>query len=127
MEDEFSKKIQEQIEENNRLIGKARRTMDEMRAFFRAFGADLDDGRNIFLESPLLSEESRRQANETIRKMEEEMKAQYQEYRKASLKLPGKEEPANLFQERNIHHATKGRMGREAAEEQRKFVRKIRL
>ncbi|MDR0679054.1 MAG: hypothetical protein LBF24_02280 [Puniceicoccales bacterium] len=125
VEDEFSEKIKKQIEENNRLIGKAKRTMDEMRAFFRAFGADLDSGHNIFLDSPLLSEESRRQAKETVQKMEEEMKARYQKYREESLKFPGREEPANPFQEKDGRRrglASRGKIG-----EERKSVRKIRL
>ncbi|MDR2667791.1 MAG: hypothetical protein LBB38_02000 [Puniceicoccales bacterium] len=87
--DEFSRKLQEQIKRNNLVIAEAKKAIDKMRDLFKSLGADLDSGRNIFLESPFLSEESRRQAKEAIAKMEEEMAARHAEYKKSIMKIPG--------------------------------------
>jgi hypothetical protein len=128
---EFSQRMKKQIEKNNRLIGEARQTVDEMRAFFRSLGADLDSGRNIFLESPLLSKESRRQAEETIKKMEEEMKAQYQEYKKSSLDLPGQGRPepfpGDSEGSADSDSRRRGQSPDRGSGAQRRSVRKMRL
>jgi hypothetical protein len=96
--DDYSKKILEQIEKNNALIAEAKQTIEQMRAFFKSLGADLDSGRNIFLESKSLSDEGRKQAQEIIAKLEREFEERYQKYRDSVMTLPGEERPNSLVE-----------------------------
>ncbi|MDR3316570.1 MAG: hypothetical protein LBS68_00620 [Puniceicoccales bacterium] len=96
MDDKFIEKIEEQIEKNNALISEAKRTIDEMQAFFRSLGADLNSGHNIFLESKDLTKEGRRQAADIIAKFEREYEERYQQYRDSSMNLPGDSRPDSL-------------------------------
>jgi hypothetical protein len=124
MEDEFTRKLREQIKKNNESIAEAKRTMERMRTFFRSLGADLDSGHNIFLDSPLIDEEDRRQTKAIIEKMEEELEAQYQEYKKSTMEIPGVNCPETL-------RAADKTMGPGECgmikEEKRKCVKKMRL
>ncbi|MDR1435807.1 MAG: hypothetical protein LBI39_01195 [Puniceicoccales bacterium] len=86
--DEFADRLKKQIEENKLLIAETKQAMDKMRNFFKGLGADLDSGRNIFLESPLLSEEDRRQTMEAIGRMEEEMAKKHGDHLKSSMRVP---------------------------------------
>lgn len=84
MEDEFIAKVTRQIDENKRLIAEAKQTIEKMRSFFRELGADLDSGRNIFLESENLSPEGRREAERIIGKMNREFQQRRRELRRQS-------------------------------------------
>ncbi|MDR0727512.1 MAG: hypothetical protein LBF26_01280 [Puniceicoccales bacterium] len=85
--DTFSEQIKKQIEKNEQLIAEAKETMQKMRDFWKSLGADLDSGENIFLNSPHLTPESKRQALEAISKMEREYEARYQQYRASNPRM----------------------------------------
>lgn len=85
---DFSKKIEASIAKNKAIIAEAKETIAKMKAFFKSQGADLDSGRNIFLESKQLSPESRKHAEEMIRKVEQELAARHQAYEDKKMALP---------------------------------------
>ena len=115
--DEFSKKLTEQIERNNLAIAEAKKAIDKMRDLFKSLGADLDSGRNVFLESPLLSEEGRRQAKDVIASMEKEMDAKHAEYMKSRVKVTGDSDCGPESDGAGSNKKTAGK----------KFVKKMRL
>lgn len=82
VDDEFIQKMNRQIEENKKLIADAKETIEKMRKFFRDLGADLDSGRNIFLESENLSPEGRREAEKIIAKIKQEYQQRRRELRR---------------------------------------------
>ncbi|MDR1456829.1 MAG: hypothetical protein LBI34_02110 [Puniceicoccales bacterium] len=77
----FSEQVKKQIEKNERIIAEAKETIQKMRDFWKSLGADLDSGENIFLNSPHITPEGKRQALEAISKMEKEYETRYQRYR----------------------------------------------
>jgi hypothetical protein len=124
--DEFTKKIEEQIAKNNDIIAEAKQTMEKMREFFKSMGADLDSGRNIFLESKELTDEGRKQAEEIIRKFEREFEEKYDEYRGNFQPLPGeKERPASL--KKALEEDQRRYNEEQAAKVKKRGVRKMRL
>jgi hypothetical protein len=92
----YLEEVGERIEKNKALIAEARQTIDQMRALFKSIGADLDSGRNIFLESPTLTPEDREQTRAIIAKMEDEYEARYQEYLNSVRDLPNEDRPQSL-------------------------------
>ncbi|MDR2677487.1 MAG: hypothetical protein LBB26_02900 [Puniceicoccales bacterium] len=97
--DTFSEQIKKQVEKNEQLIAEAKETIQKMRDFWKSLGADLDSGENIFLNSPHITPEGRRQVMEVISKMEKQYEARYQQYRAANPRLTVDEPVPETFQE----------------------------
>jgi hypothetical protein len=120
--DDLSRKIEKQIEESNKLIAEAKALVKQMRDVFKSVGADLDSGRNIFLER--LSPEGRREAEGIIGKFDREFEDKYREYRNSLMPFQGGKRPASLKQaleEDWQHYREAMRKGKT------KRVRRIRL
>lgn len=88
MDQEYTKKIERQIQNNRALIEEARQTIEKMRALFKSVGADIDANDNIFLKSSHLSAEGRHQAEEIIRNLETEMADREKDYHNAVKNSP---------------------------------------
>jgi hypothetical protein len=97
--DEFSEQIKKRIKKNEQLIAEAKETIQKMRDFWKSLGADLDSGENIFLNSPHITPEGRRQAMEAISKMEKEYETRYQRYRATTPRLPTEAPLPETFRE----------------------------
>jgi hypothetical protein len=124
--DSFSEQTRKQIEKNEQLIAEAKETIQKMRDFWKSLGADLDSGENIFLNSPHITPEGRRQTMEVISKMEKEYEARYQQYRAANPRLPGEAPlPATLKEAGNEDQASRG--GARAATAAKKRVKKFHM
>ncbi|MDR1438242.1 MAG: hypothetical protein LBI69_04270 [Puniceicoccales bacterium] len=78
--DETKKKMKEQLAQSEKVIAQAKGMIEKMREFFKPFGADLDSEENIFLNSPHISPEGRKQAMEAIEKMKGDHANQYKNY-----------------------------------------------
>lgn len=74
---EYARQIDEQVKKNRQLIQDTKDLIEQMRQLFKSLGADLDSGRNIFLESPYLTPEMRKETTKCIREIEKGLKANY--------------------------------------------------
>jgi hypothetical protein len=124
--DEFSKKIEEQIAKNNAIIAEAKKTMEQMKAFFKSLGADLDSGRNVFLESKDLTAEGRKQAEEIIQKFEKDFEEKYEEYRENFQPLPGEKMPPSSLK-KALEEDQRKYNEEQAKKAKKRGVRKMRL
>jgi ribosome recycling factor len=126
MEDDVLKKTNEIIAESEKVVREAKESIEKMRKFFWSLGADLDAGENIFLNSPHLTEEGRRQVAQTIEKIENEKGNEMKNYGKFLQEL-SREFLGDLAAEEMRKKAEESNVSTAPRTIKRRSIRKMRI